>query len=120
MLRLLANHSPHTNSLTKQESDIILSEGSAQSHSKATFQVCIRLLHMSSPAHTSWFSAGTLLSCVTVLLFCAGFLRVELKMKEQEIRMDALEVKLSSQSAEQHSFVFGEWFNSTIDSLLVS
>ena len=41
-------------------------------------------------------------------------------MKEQETRMDALEVKLSSQSAQQHSIVFGEWFNCTIDSLLVS
>ena len=68
---------------------------------------------MSSPAHTGWFSAGTLLSCVTLLLFCAGFLRVELKMKEQETRMDALEVKLSSQSAQQHSIVFGEWLNLT-------
>ena len=75
---------------------------------------------MSSPAHTGWFSAGTLLSCVTLLLFCAGFLRVELKMKEQEIRMDALEVKLSSQSAQQHSAVFGEWLDCTIDSLLAS
>ena len=58
---------------------------------------------MSNAARPSWISP--LLSCVTLLLFCAGFLRVELKMKQQDARLDALEVR----SAQQHSFFFGEF-----------
>ena len=58
---------------------------------------------MWNAARPSWISP--LLSCVTLLLFCAGFLRVELKMKQQDARLDALEVR----SARQHSVLFGEF-----------
>ena len=57
---------------------------------------------MSNAGRTSWVSP--LLSCVTLLLFCAGFLRVELKMKQQDARLDALE----AQSGGQHSVLLGE------------
>ena len=58
---------------------------------------------MSNAARPSWISP--LLSCVTLLLFCVGFLRVELKIKQQDARLDALEVR----SAQQHSVLFGEF-----------
>ena len=57
---------------------------------------------MSNAARPSWLSP--LLSCVTLLLFCAGLLRVELKMKQQDARLDALE----KQGAHLHSVLFGE------------
>ena len=44
---------------------------------------------MSSPTKTSWISPC--LSCVTLLLFCAGFLRVELRMNQYDARLQALE-----------------------------
>ena len=46
---------------------------------------------MSSTAHKSWICP--LLSCVTLLLFFGGFLRVELKLKEHDARLEALEAK---------------------------
>ena len=57
---------------------------------------------MSKTARPSWVSP--LLSCVTLLLFCAAFVRVELKMKQQDARLDALE----KQGAHLHSVLFGE------------
>ena len=57
---------------------------------------------MSSTAHKSWI--GPVLSCVTLLLFCAGFLRVELKLKEHDARLEALEEK----SGEERPVLSGE------------
>ena len=57
---------------------------------------------MSSTAHKSWICP--LLSCVTLLLFCAGFLRVELKFKEHDARLEALEAK----SGEERPVLSGE------------
>ena len=50
---------------------------------------------MSSTAHKSWICP--LLSCVTLLLFCAGFLRVELKLEGLDARLEALEAKSSEE-----------------------
>lgn len=36
-------------------------------------------------------SAGTLISVFSVLFYCAGFVRVEIKLNEQEKRMSELE-----------------------------
>lgn len=36
-------------------------------------------------------SAGTLISVVSVLFYCAGFVRVEIKLNEQEKKMSELE-----------------------------
>ena len=46
---------------------------------------------MSGTAHKSWIFP--LLSCITLCLFGAGFLRVELKLKEHDARLEALEAK---------------------------
>ena len=57
---------------------------------------------MSSTAHKSWICP--LLSCVTLLLSCAGFLRVELKFKEHDARLEVLEAK----SGEERPVLSGE------------
>ena len=57
---------------------------------------------MSSTAHKSWICP--LISCVTLLLFCAGFLRVELKLKGLDARLEALEAK----SSEEQPVLLGE------------
>ena len=57
---------------------------------------------MSGTAHKSWICP--LLSCVTLMLFCAGFLRVELKLKEHDARLEALEAK----SGEERPVLSGE------------
>ena len=39
---------------------------------------------------SAFSSAGTLISVVSVLIFCAGFVRVEIKLNEQEERMSEM------------------------------
>ena len=65
-------------------------------------QSCSVLTAMSNAARPSWVSP--LLSCVTLLLFCAGFLRVELKMKQQDARLDALEFHSAHSQRSQQVF----------------
>ncbi len=47
---------------------------------------------MTQSRSTSLFSsAGTIISIVSVLLYCAGFLRVEIKLNEHEKRISEME-----------------------------
>ena len=40
---------------------------------------------------SAFTSTGTLISVVSVLIYCAGFVRVEIKLNEQEERMSEME-----------------------------
>ena len=49
---------------------------------------------MSKLERLSKVSPGTVLSVIAMVLYCSGFIRVELKIHEQSSRMEAIEKRL--------------------------
>ena len=49
------------------------------------------LTNMTAQKHSSP-SFATIISVISIVLYCAGFLRIELQLKEQKKRINALEI----------------------------